>query len=362
MDHRSEASILFPSLSGKEEETAELVRGSVLDLDHRVLHPASLRSLRLRGDNRFLRPPDLLVPERWLQATVWDFSDGTPALALSMRAALLDAHPSYHAEYEAETIVLRGTATPITRLTSQSDRRALDSARLQAHPTAELAARWTPTVDVPRSIPWADLHRNGFSGHDADVALRLALHALPHPDHPASRRANCVAGSLTHRYWSCRAVRPLLREVFASCEVPLDLQAWLFGVGLHLEAVKITRVAKAAIYKYHLGLEVGNASQHLDLPILWERTLAVHRWRSLSSGERHANLAAERDDVTAPKTAATTSATPASPASLNWADSEMAEVDSNDGYTVVKSKKRRLTSTPEHAARQPGRPAEKPSP
>ncbi|UYV80520.1 hypothetical protein LAZ67_19000425, partial [Cordylochernes scorpioides] len=275
---------------------------SVLELDHRVLHPASLRSLRLRGDNRFLRPPDLLAPERWLQATVGDFSDGAPALARSTRAALLDAQhlgafcqrllrenasSSYHAEYEAETIVLRGSATPITRLPSQRARRALDSARLQAHPTAELAARWTPTVDVPRSIPWADLRRNCFSGHDADVALRLALHALPHPDHPASRRANCAAcgssdGSLAHRYWSCRAVRPLLREVFASCDLPLDLQAWLFGVGLHPEAVKLTSVAKATIYKYHLGLELGNASQHIDLPTLWERTLAVHRWRSLS--------------------------------------------------------------------------------
>ncbi|UYV74885.1 hypothetical protein LAZ67_12001673, partial [Cordylochernes scorpioides] len=246
---------------------------SVLELDHRVLHPASLRSLRLRGDNRFLRPPDLLASERWLQATVGDFSDGAPALARSTRAALLDAQhlgafcqrllrenasSSYHAEYEAETIVLRGSATPITRLPSQRARRALDSARLQAFPTAELAARWTPTVDVPRSIPWADLRRNCFSGHDADVALRLALHALPHP---ASRRANCAAcgssdGSLAHRYWSCRAVRPLLREVFASCEVPLDLQAWLFGVGLHPEAVKLTSVAKATVYKYHLGLEL----------------------------------------------------------------------------------------------------------
>ncbi|UYV62231.1 hypothetical protein LAZ67_1008324 [Cordylochernes scorpioides] len=280
---------------------------SVLELDHRVLHPASLRSLRLRGDNRFLRPPDLLAPERWLQATVGDFSDGAPALARSTRAALLDAQhlgafcqrllrenasSSYHAEYEAETIVLRGSATPITRLPSQRARRALDSARLQAHPTAELAARWTPTVDVPRSIPWADLRRNCFSGHDADVALRLALHALPHPDHPASRRANCAAcgssdGSLAHRYWSCRAVRTLLREVFASCDLPLDLQAWLFGVGLHPEAVKLTSVAKATIYKYHLGLELGNASQHIDLPTLWERTLAVHRWRSLSRGGRH---------------------------------------------------------------------------
>ncbi|UYV62522.1 hypothetical protein LAZ67_2000938 [Cordylochernes scorpioides] len=280
---------------------------SVLELDHRVLHPACLRSLRLRGDNRFLRPPDLLAPERWLQATVGDFSDGAPALARSTRAALLDAQhlgafcqrllrenasSSYHAEYEAETIVLRGSATPITRLPSQRARRALDSARLQAHPTAELAARWTPTVDVPRSIPWADLRRNCFSGHDADVALRLALHVLPHPDRPASRRANCAAcgssdGSLAHRYWSCRAVRTLLREVFASCDLPLDLQAWLFGVGLHPEAVKLTSVAKATIYKYHLGLELGNASQYIDLPTLWERTLAVHRWRSLSRGGRH---------------------------------------------------------------------------
>ncbi|UYV64925.1 hypothetical protein LAZ67_3002462 [Cordylochernes scorpioides] len=63
---------------------------SVLELDHRIIHPASLRSLRLRGDNRFLRPPDLLAPERWLQATVEDFSYGAPALARSTRAALLD--------------------------------------------------------------------------------------------------------------------------------------------------------------------------------------------------------------------------------------------------------------------------------
>ncbi|UYV63664.1 hypothetical protein LAZ67_2005243 [Cordylochernes scorpioides] len=209
-----------------------------------------------------------------IAATVGDFFDGAPALARSTRAALLDAQhlgafcqrllrenasSSYHAEYEAETIVLRGSATPITRLPSQRARRALDSARLQAHPTAELAARWTLTVDVPRSIPWVDLRRNCFSGHDADVALRLALHALPHPDDPASRRANCAAcgssdGSLTYIYWSCRAVRPLLREVFASCEMPLDLQAWLFGVGLHPEAVNLTSVAKATIYKYHLGL------------------------------------------------------------------------------------------------------------
>ncbi|UYV68336.1 hypothetical protein LAZ67_5003933 [Cordylochernes scorpioides] len=141
---------------------------------------------------------------------------------------------------------------PLSLQASQRARRALDSARLQAYPTAELAARWTLTMDVPRSIPWADLRRNCFSEHDAD-----------------------------------RRVRPLLREVFASCEMPLDLQAWLFGVGLHPEAVKLTSVAKATIYKYHLGLELGNANQHLDLPTLWERIIAVHQWRSLSRGGHH---------------------------------------------------------------------------
>ncbi|UYV80820.1 hypothetical protein LAZ67_19001878 [Cordylochernes scorpioides] len=82
------------------------------------------------------------------------------------------------------------------------------------------------------------------------------------------KRPRCDDASLTHRYWSCRAVRPLPREVFASCEVPLDLQAWLFGVGLHPEAMKLTSVAKATIYKYHLGLEVGDVSYLIDLSTL----------------------------------------------------------------------------------------------
>ncbi|UYV82715.1 hypothetical protein LAZ67_22000661 [Cordylochernes scorpioides] len=242
------------SLVVRARAANSLVLGSILHHLHGYLPPeTSVGRLQARlpevpaSSRRQQVPaaPDLLAPERWLQATVGDFSDGAPALARSTRAALLDAQhlgafcqrllrenasSSYHAEYEAETIVLRGSATPITRLTSQRARLALDSARRQAHSTAELAARWTPTVDVPRSIPWADLRRNCFSGHDADVALRLALHALPHPDHPASRRANCAA-------------------------LPLDLQAWLFAVGIHPEAVKITSVAKATIYKYHLGLE-----------------------------------------------------------------------------------------------------------
>ncbi|UYV81418.1 K02A2.6-like [Cordylochernes scorpioides] len=144
---------------------------SVLELDHRVLHPAILRSLRLRGDNRFLRPLDLLAPERWLQVFVGDFSDGVPALTRSTRAALLDAQhlgtfcqrllqenssSSYHAEYEAETIVLTDSTTPITRLNSQSAPRALDAARLQAHPAAELAARMEGIKPPAEFVPYSN--------------------------------------------------------------------------------------------------------------------------------------------------------------------------------------------------------------
>ncbi|UYV60807.1 hypothetical protein LAZ67_1002395 [Cordylochernes scorpioides] len=48
------------------------------------------------------------------------------------------------------------------------------------------------------------------------------------------------------------------------------------------DGIILCNVAKATIYKFHLGLELGNISHHIDLPTLWERTLAVHRWRSLS--------------------------------------------------------------------------------
>ncbi|UYV84582.1 hypothetical protein LAZ67_X002708 [Cordylochernes scorpioides] len=283
-----------------------------------------------------------------------DFSDGAPALVRSTRAALLDVQhlgtfcqrllqentsSRYHAEYEAETIVLRGSTTPNTRLNSQSARRALDAARLQAHPAAELAARWDPTIDLPRSISWADLCRNCFSGHDADVALRLALHTLPHSDHPASRRANCAAcgssdGSLTHRYWSCRAVRPLLREVFASCEMPLDLQAWLFGVRIHPEGMKITSVAKAIIYK--------NASEKFAF-------YKYKKWRD-------ANQAAEKNEIYANLAVAASLCLPTTASSadggrgLNWAEAMERQDPNNEPTPFIRvERKRQRTSASQRA-------------
>ncbi|UYV78824.1 hypothetical protein LAZ67_16002904 [Cordylochernes scorpioides] len=78
-------------------------------------------------------------------------------------------------------------------------------------------------------IPWTDMVTNNQVLDQMGTELQLIKFI----------KQRTLAG---HVISSCRAVRPLLREVFASCEVPLDLQAWLFGVGLHPEAVKPTRV------------------------------------------------------------------------------------------------------------------------
>ncbi|UYV77942.1 hypothetical protein LAZ67_15002970, partial [Cordylochernes scorpioides] len=71
------------------------------------------------------------------------------------------------------------------------------------------------------------------------------------------------------------------------------------------------------------------------------------------AGVRDANLAAARDDVTAPLTAASCSATVANPASLSWGDSEMADMDVNNGFTTVRTKKRRRVSPGSLAAAAP---------
>ncbi|UYV66481.1 RPL24 [Cordylochernes scorpioides] len=102
-----------------------------------------------------------------------------------------------------------------------------------------------------------------------------------------------------------------------------------------------------------LSPKEGNMKKTIDI------SSENQKFANSPAGDLHVNPAAARGDVTAPKTAATTSATSASPASLNWADSEMAEVNDNEGFIVVKAKKRRLGSTsPEHAARQPNKPGE----
>ncbi|UYV64070.1 hypothetical protein LAZ67_2006488 [Cordylochernes scorpioides] len=316
----------------------------VLSLDHRAAPTTQLLDLPIIGGFRFLRPPNLLAPSRWVGARVRDLGDDdhhTIVTPHPTRSALADAaalaafcrrivaeniQASYRVPSLAEAVVLRGTTKPLARITTRSARRALDRPRLAALPIHRLLARWTPTVDVPPRVDWTSLRRSALSGHNADVALRLALHALPHPDHPASAGPSCPAcgssdGSLGHRYWGCRTIRPLILEAFNIIGRPPDLQAWIFGTGLEQDDISI----------------LSNANS--------------------PAGDGHANPAAARGDVTAPKTAASTSATSASPASLNWADSEMAEVNDNEGFIVVKGKKRRLGSTsPEHAARQPNKP------
>ncbi|UYV63248.1 hypothetical protein LAZ67_2003548 [Cordylochernes scorpioides] len=399
---------------------------NILSLNHRALPTAQLLDLPIIGGCRFLRPPDLLAPARWSGSRVRDLIEEENLIARPTRSVLADATAlgafcrrltsenavGFGAESTpsssslAAAVVLRGTATPfLNGLTTRSARRALDRPRLAATPISRFLARWTPTINPPSRIDWASLRRCAYSGHEADAALKLALHALPHPAHPASVGPSCPAcgsidRSLGHRYWCCRSIRPLIREAFNIIGRPPDLQAWIFGgSGLEDDALSILASAKLRIYRYFVQVGLGEAVE--DPLIGWSRTLQRRespgcaekvperpsillptgeelspkdinmkkiieissenqKYANSPAGDLHVNPAAARGDVTAPKTAATTSATLASPASLNWADSEMAEADADEGYTVVKRKKRRLVSpTPDHAAKQPSRPAEK---
>ncbi|UYV77823.1 hypothetical protein LAZ67_15002453 [Cordylochernes scorpioides] len=131
-------------------------------------------------------------------------------------------------------------------------------------------------------VSWPSLRRGAFSGHNADVAVRLALHALPHPAHPASARESCIACgsedlSLAHRYWSCRRIRPVILEAFTIIQRPPDLQGWIFGLDLEDDALAILASAKTRIYRHFLSLEIRGVQE--DPLIVWRRTLAS--WWSL---------------------------------------------------------------------------------
>ncbi|UYV79789.1 hypothetical protein LAZ67_18000661 [Cordylochernes scorpioides] len=253
----------------------------VLSLDHRAAPTTQLLDLPIIGGFRFLRPPNLLAPSRWVGARVRDLGDDdhhTIVIPHPTRSALADAaalaafcrrivaeniQASYRVPSLAEAVVLRGTTKPLAHITTRSARRALDRPRLAALPIHRLLARWTPTVDVPPRVDWTSLRRGALSGHNADVALRLALHALPHPDHPASAGPSCPAcgsrdGSLGHRYWGCRTIRPLILEAFNIIGRPPDLQAWIFGTGLEQDDISILSSTKSRVYRHFIQPKVQN--------------------------------------------------------------------------------------------------------
>ncbi|UYV68026.1 hypothetical protein LAZ67_5002856 [Cordylochernes scorpioides] len=391
---------------------------NILGLNHRAVPTAQLLDLPIIGGCRFLRPPDLLAPARWRGARVRDLIEEEHLIARPTRSALADAatlgafcrrltsenavgfggeSPSSSSSSLAAAVVLRGTATPfLNGLTTRSARRAFDRPRLAATPISRFLARWAPTISPPSRIDWASLRRCAFSGHEADAAFKLALHALPHPAHPASAVPSCPAcgsvdRSLGHRYWSCSSIRPLIREAFNIIGRPPDLQAWIFGgSGFEDDALTILASAKLRVYRHfvqvglggvedpHEGPRPGDAFLHppsslwcaekvperpsillttgeelspkdINMKKIIEISSENQKYANSPAGDMHVNPAAARGDVTAPKTAATTNATPARPASLNWADSEMAE----------SKKRRRVSPSPDHAAKQPSRPAEK---
>ncbi|UYV70250.1 CDC42, partial [Cordylochernes scorpioides] len=262
----------------------------ILDLNHRILQPALLRALRVVGDCRFLRPPELLAPTRWLGWRIGELTGPAPNITTATRGALMDVAvlgsfctrliTQNARDSLADAIVVRGTTTAFQRLTTRTARRLLERPRLAALPITQLFGRWFPHVSIPISISWSSLRRCAFSGHNADVAVRLALHALPHPAHPASARESCIACgsgdlSLAHRYWSCSRIRPVILEAFTILQRPPDLQSWIFGHDLEDDALAIMASAKTRIYKHFLGLEMRGVQE--DPLLVWRRTLSSQK-------------------------------------------------------------------------------------
>ncbi|UYV71245.1 hypothetical protein LAZ67_8002378 [Cordylochernes scorpioides] len=244
------------------------------------------------GGCRLLRPPDLLAPNRWVNACIRDFAGPAPPLTRPTRCALADAasltsfcrrlidenlRGTYRVNTIGQAVVLRGTTTPFLRVITRTARRILERPRLTALPIIQFARRWEENINLPINIGWSSLRRCAFSGHNADVAVRLALHALPHPAHPASAHQSCIACgsgdlSLVHRYWSCRYIRPLIREAFTIIGRPPDLQGWVFGHGLDDDALAILASAKTRIYRHFLGAELRSVQE--DPLLVWRRTLS----------------------------------------------------------------------------------------
>ncbi|UYV78849.1 hypothetical protein LAZ67_16002975 [Cordylochernes scorpioides] len=199
----------------------------ILSLNHRAVPISQLLDIPIIGGCRFLRPPDLLAPARWLGVRVRDFLAEDRHIAHPTRSALADAaalgafcrrltaenDEGFREPSLAAAVVLRGMATPfLNGLTTRSARRALDRPRLAATPISRFLARWAPTISPPSRIDWASLRRCAFSGHEADAPHQKGLNIIGRPP---------------------------------------DLQAWIFGgSGLEDDALTILASAKLRVYRH----------------------------------------------------------------------------------------------------------------
>ncbi|UYV63861.1 hypothetical protein LAZ67_2005844 [Cordylochernes scorpioides] len=276
---------------------------SILGLNHSMVPIPTLLNLPLVGTCRFLATPSLRAPSRWSGVRVRDLASPAPSLTTRVtrntcddaaalvpfcRGLVVENVESSHQEKSLEeAVVLRGTATPFLRISTRNARRMLEHPHLAAVPISRYLRRWAPVVDVPSTtLAFSSLRRCSFGSHAADITLRLALHALPHPGHPASSQPVCIACgssdlSLAHRYWSCSAIRFLIREVFSIIGRPPDLQFWIFAVGLEDHAITISSAAKRAIYVFFIDREMrGIAGDplvifHQALQRMWDVMLAA---------------------------------------------------------------------------------------
>ncbi|UYV75026.1 hypothetical protein LAZ67_12002139 [Cordylochernes scorpioides] len=242
----------------------------ILELNHRILQPALLQTLRLVGDCRFLRPPELLAPTRWLGWRIGELTGSPPNITIVTRGALADAaalgsfcsrlvtqnaRGRHRVASLADAIVVRGTTTAFQRLTTCTAA-ACWSVHAWLHcPSPSCWDGGSPTSASPSSS--AGLLSGDVPSWDTMLTLPCGWpctpfpiqHIRPQPGSPAS-----PVGPETchwpHRYWSCRRIRPVILEAFTIIQRPPDLQSWIFGHDLEDDALAIMASAKTGIYKH----------------------------------------------------------------------------------------------------------------
>ncbi|UYV75194.1 hypothetical protein LAZ67_12002834 [Cordylochernes scorpioides] len=190
-------------------------------------------------------------------------------------------------------------------------RRALERPRLAAQPITGKMAPGKMGVHRRCAPPSC-----AFSGHNGDVGQRLALHALLHPDHPASA-CDSSDGSLGHPYGMEEYQAPRPGGFQQRRETP-DLRAWIFRTSLKDDEKAILSSAKSRIYQRFVQNQYFSEIKETDI---YENSPTDERYVNLAASGGIATMTPSIGDVKSQKI---------------WTEIlEVEDPENEDGYTVA---------------------------
>ncbi|UYV62889.1 hypothetical protein LAZ67_2002263 [Cordylochernes scorpioides] len=114
--------------------------------------------------------------------------------SMALYCSSLVQHVAFLPTLQRKAVVVRGKIIPFSRITTRIIYHMLERPRLTTCSSPRSPEHWQDSINI--TIGWMSLQRCASSGHNADFTVKLTLHALLHPAHPASARETCnVCGS-----------------------------------------------------------------------------------------------------------------------------------------------------------------------